>query len=108
MDHPKKHESYFQNWISVIGGILSVTLFSAILFLIILDLLAKEVNPYLGAVTYLIAPGFLVFSLLLIPIGAWRERSRRFKRGYVQQFPHIDFNNPIHQKLALMTIGVVT
>ncbi|MBI1977660.1 MAG: NapC/NirT family cytochrome c [Candidatus Omnitrophica bacterium] len=104
----KKESSYFQNWISVIGGICSVTLFSVILFLFILDFWSKQVNPYLGVITYLIAPVFLIASLLLIPLGAWRERSRRHKRGYVRKFPHIDFNNPTHQKLAFMTIGVST
>lgn len=104
-DLPK---SYFQNWVSVIGGILSTFLFATILFLFVLDVLAKEVNPYLGAITYLILPGFLIFGLVLIPLGALRERRRRLKRGYVRRFPHIDFNNPTHQRIAFTTIGVCT
>ena len=108
MDSSPKQENYFQNWISVIGGILSVFLFAVLLFLFILDFWAKETNPYLGAITYLILPGFLVTSLIVIPFGAWRERRRRFRRGYVRRFPQIDFNNPIHQKWAFTTIGVCT
>src|SRR3989338_891437 len=108
MDTSDKQESYFQNWISVIGGILSVFLFAVLLFLFILDFWSKQVNPYLGAITYLILPIFLVASLLMIPLGALRERSQRHKRGYVRKFPQIDFNNPLHQKLAFTTIGVIT
>jgi len=108
MSSEDQKKSLFQNWTSVIGGICSTFFFAVILFLFILDFRAKHVNPYLGVITYLVAPGFLVASLLLIPIGAFRERKRRYKRGYVQRFPHIDFNDPTHQKIAFATISVVT
>ena len=104
----EKPKSYFQNWISVIGGILSVFLFAAILFLFILDLMAGEKNPYLGVVSYLIMPVFLFTSLVMIPFGAWQERTRRQRRGYVPRFPKIDFNNPVHQRWAYTGIGVTT
>lgn len=106
--HRDKHENYFQNWLSVIGGILSIFFFSILLFLFILDFWQEHGNPYLGAITYLIAPGFLIGSLLLIIVGAWRERGKRLKRGYIRRFPHIDFNNPVHQKRAFVIIGVTT
>ncbi|PIQ87027.1 MAG: cytochrome C [Candidatus Omnitrophica bacterium CG11_big_fil_rev_8_21_14_0_20_45_26] len=100
--------SLFQNWLSVIGAILSSVFFAVILVFVTLDFLGKEHNPYLGAVTYLILPIFLTIGLLLIPIGAFRERSKRQKRGYVRRFPHIDFNNPLHQKWAYTSIAIVT
>ncbi|MBI4372193.1 MAG: cytochrome C, partial [Candidatus Omnitrophica bacterium] len=108
MDEPQTEKSYFQNWISVAGGIFSVFLFAVLLFLFILDFWSKQGNPYLGVITYLILPGFLIASLLMIPFGAFRERKKRLKRGYVKRFPQIDFNNPAHQKIAFMTISVVT
>src|SRR3990167_8802947 len=104
----EKERSYFQNWFSVIGGILSVVFFVTILFLFVLDFRAKHVNPYLGVITYIVTPAFLILSLLLIPMGAFRERKKRHKRGYVQRFPNIDFNNPVHQKVAFLTIAVCT
>ncbi|OGX06850.1 MAG: hypothetical protein A3G87_01475 [Omnitrophica bacterium RIFCSPLOWO2_12_FULL_50_11] len=108
MNEPPEQKSYFQNWVSVTGGIFSVFLFAVLLFLFILDFWSKRGNPYLGVVTYLVLPVFLIASLLVIPLGAWNERTKRRKRGYVRRFPHIDFNNPAHQKLAFGTIGVCT
>ena len=101
-------KSLFQNWISVIGSILSIVFFTSILTVTILDFWTKQQNPYLGAIAYLTLPVFLALSLLLIPFGAWRERSEREKRGYVRKFPQIDFNNPTHQKWAYTTVGIVT
>lgn len=103
-----KQPSLFQNWVSVAGGILSSVSFAVILVFFFLDFRNKEPNPYLGVVTYMIAPVFLIISLLLIPIGAIIERKLRFKRGHARRFPHIDFNNPAHQKIAYVTIVVVT
>lgn len=108
MTQENKGNSYFSNWISVIGGIFSVIMFAVNLFLIVQDILAGEVNPYLGVITYFMAPGLLIFGLVLTVFGAIRERSRRLKRGNIRRFPQIDFNNPTHQKIAFTTIGVGT
>ncbi len=108
MNTEEKKQSLWQNWISVIGGILSVVWFTAIVFLFILDFTVKEINPYIGIITYFIAPVLLIVSLCLIPLGAWIEHKRRKKRDYIRRFPLIDFNNPVHQKRAYIIIGVVT
>ena len=108
MNLENKKQSIFQNWISIAGTIFSAIWFSAIIVLFILDFRAHEGNPYLGIFTYLIAPIFLIISLVMIPIGAWLERRKRLKKDYVRRFPIIDFNNPIHQKLAYITWAVMT
>lgn len=108
MENQNKQTHLFQNWISVIGGILSTISFSILLVLFFLDFTNKEPNPYLGVITYLIAPIFLIVSLVLIPLGALIERKQRVKRGHSRRFPQIDFNNPTHQKIAYVTIGVST
>lgn len=108
MEPEDQNKSLFQNWISVIGSIISIVLFATSLFLFILDFLDKQKNPYLGVITYMILPAFLIVGLVMIPFGAWRERSKRQKRGYVRRFPQIDFNNTKHQKWALTSIGVIT
>jgi nitrate/TMAO reductase-like tetraheme cytochrome c subunit len=94
-----------QNTISVIGGAL-VTL-SAVLFLIVFlaDLFGLHTNPYLGIVFFLILPGVFIFGLLLMPIGAWRER-RRLRLGRApRSLPRIDLNDPVH--LRAMAIFLV-
>lgn len=105
-EDPKR--SYFHNWISAVGGVFSVLFFSIILFFIAIDLFGKGPNLYVQGLAYCILPGFLVFSLLLIPFGAWRERSRRVKRGGASRFPRIDFNNPSHRNKTLFALGILT
>lgn len=104
----KEDRNYFRNWISIAGKIFSIICFAIILCLFLLDLFLHQKNPYLGILAYMVAPGFLVLGLLLIPVGALIERARSRKTGYVAQFPVIDFNNPLHQKWAYTTWAIVT
>ncbi len=108
MDPKDKSSSYFRNWISIAGKVLSLIFFVIIACLFLLDFFFQKKNPYLGILAYLVVPGFLILSLLLIPAGALIERWQRRKRGYVPRFPIIDFNNPLHQKWAYTTWAVVT
>ncbi len=108
MDSPESNKSYFQNWVSVIGGIGSLVVFALIVFLVALEYWAKDVNPYLGIITYLVAPVFLAIFLVLIPVGALQERSRRKRHLASRRFPQIDFNNPKHQQWAYTAIGIGT
>ncbi len=108
MDLKKQQPSYFHNRISVLGSVLSVAFFVIIAALFLLDFLTKEKDPFLETVTFLIAPAFLILSLLLIPGGALLERSRRRKREAIPPLPNIDLNNPLHQKWFYVTAGVVT
>ncbi len=103
-----KQPSYFNNWISVAGKIFSIIFFVIIACLFLLDFFLPQKNPYLGILAYMLVPGFLVLSLLLIPVGALIERARSRKSGYVPKFPIVDFNNPLHQKWAYTTWAVVT
>jgi len=105
---PPPKLSIFQNWTTVVGAIASITWFSVFLVLFTLDLRAKQGNPYLGIITYMIIPVALIISLSLIPIGAWIEHKRRRRHEYhIPHFPTVDFNNPRHQRYAYITIGIV-
>lgn len=42
----------------------------------LIDLISGRPNPYVGILAYMVAPGFLIFSLVLIAIGVWRERRK--------------------------------
>lgn len=95
---PQRDENYFHNWTSVIGAFFSILFGAVIFFLFIADSVFHHDNPYFQAVTYLILPGFLILSLILIPSGAWRERKRRQKGEAAKRFPAIDLNNPLHQR----------
>lgn len=101
--------SLIQNWISIIGIILAASSFFAVVCLIALDFYRGFGNPYMGILTYLVAPAFLVSGLMLIALGAWRERRARRKLapGQVPRYLRIDLNVPRHRR-AFITVGVVT
>jgi len=104
----EKQPSYFRNWISVAGAILSVVCYIVIFCLFLVTFFDTGMSAYFGIVTYMLAPGALFFSLFLIPLGAWIERSQRRKLGHPQKFPIIDFNNPVHQRWSYLCLGGIT
>ncbi len=88
----------FYNTISLAGAFLAVLNFGLILFLIIMDWLSPRSVPYLGVLTYIVLPVFLVIGLILIPIGMWREHRRRVRGLGRQVLPRLDLNNPRHRR----------
>lgn len=65
-----KFSVYFYNWTTYAGVILSLVIVTIELFMIALDLLAPNGSTYVGLITYLILPPFLILGLILIPVGA--------------------------------------
>jgi len=106
---PTGKPSLIQNWISLTGIILATCAFFAVVCLIVIDSLAKSSNPYMGILTYIVAPAFLVTGLLLISIGVlWeRRRRRRLAPGEIPTHPRIDFNVP-RQRNTFIVVTVVT
>jgi nitrate/TMAO reductase-like tetraheme cytochrome c subunit len=96
----EKAPSLLQNWLSLSGIILSACAFLAVLGLIGMDLIQPSGNPYMGILTYLVAPGFLCSGLALIILGALLERRRRHRLapGEVPRHLRIDFNLPSHRR----------
>jgi len=108
-DPPQKMPSLLNNWISIFGIILASSSFFATICLIAIDLFRAFRNPYMGILTYIIAPSFLIAGLFLIAAGAlWqRQRRRGLKPGEIPSYPRIDFNVP-HERHAFMVVAVVT
>jgi hypothetical protein len=104
-----KTPSLIHNTISLGGIILSACSFFAVVCLFAIDFFHGFGNQYLGILTYIVAPGFLITGLLLIAAGALRERHRRrkLKPTEVPEFPRIDLNVP-RQRRAAIGIAVVT
>ena len=65
----------------------------------LIDLISEKPNPYVGILAYMVAPGFLVFSLALIGLGVWRERKRRAEG--VARYPSVDLNDPSTRSAVL-------
>ena len=97
-----------RNWISLFGVIVSLCAFFAAVFLLVLDLMSESGNPYMGILTYIIAPGFLIAGLVLIVLGVWRERRRRRHAvpGELPPLPRVDLNNPRHRRNFIVTFVV--
>ncbi len=100
--------SLLENWISLVGMILAAASFFAVAALIAMDVFSGLPNPYMGILTYLVAPGFLIAGLLLILVGALveRRRRRRLGEGEIPRHPIIDFNRPRHRR-TFVVAGVV-
>jgi nitrate/TMAO reductase-like tetraheme cytochrome c subunit len=86
---------WFRNPISLVGLVLAVIALGNFFFLFFLDLSSDHRNPYVGILAYMIAPGFLIAGLALIPVGIWYDRrKRRQQPGKAVRYLHIDFNDP--------------
>ena len=68
-----------KNTLSQIGLALAVIAFANIVFLFLVDLISTTPDPYIGVLTYMVMPGFLLFGLLMVVVGVVLERRRRFK-----------------------------
>ena len=106
---PERAPSVFQNWISLVGVVLAACALLAVLFLVAMDFLRGFENPYMGILTYIVAPTFLTLGLLLVAAGALWERKRRhhLAPGVVPRYLRIDFNIPHHRNMFL-GVSIVT
>src|SRR5689334_15219230 len=76
---PPRRTSVFRNWLSLTGLVVIVGSVFSFLLLLLLDSLAHFSNPYIGILTYLVAPGFFVIGLILAGIGAFLRRRQMVK-----------------------------
>src|SRR5690349_19704682 len=84
----------FRNWTSLTGIVIVIGSLFAFVLLFILDTFAHVSNPYVGVLTYLVAPVFLAMGTGLIALGvAWR-RWRQKKAGITTPTFQIDLSRP--------------
>jgi len=90
-----------RNWISLTGALVAACGFFSAVCLMAMDLFAAQTNPYVGILTYLVAPAVMAAGLSLMGLGAWWQR----RRGAVA-LPSIDLNNPRHRRrFVFVTAG---
>ena len=77
----------------VIGSLFSF------LLLLLLDALAHYANPYIGILTFLVAPGFLVIGLFLALFGAFLRHRRVVKTTGPLPPIRIDLTRPRDRRL---------
>lgn len=88
------------NKISLGGIVVALVSLTIAIFFMVAEGTAGRSNPYMGIITYMILPPFIIIGLLLIPIGMIR-RSRLVSRGHefeIPAWPRIDFNLQSHRR----------
>lgn len=92
------------NWVTIIGAGLAIFNFVTIIFLAIISTIFNQGSSYLGLFIYVILPVFMVFGLILIPVGML-IRHRRMKKSASddgRRFPYIDLNDRRHRNAFLI------
>lgn len=99
----------FYNPVTFAGAVISSFSFGLILFLMLLDALSSDPKPYIGILTFVILPAFLLAGLAVILYGIIREHRREVKglhRDY--KLPKIDLNDPKHRHaVTIFSIGTI-
>ncbi|HZR17734.1 MAG TPA: NapC/NirT family cytochrome c [Verrucomicrobiae bacterium] len=91
---PPRRTSVFRNWLSLAGFVVMVgSLFSFVL-LFVIEAMAHVSNPYVGILTYLVAPAFLVLGMITAGLGAFLRHRQLVKAS--GPFPplRIDLTRP--------------
>ena len=101
-----KSPTLFRNYISFAGAMIVIAAVVSILLLFLIELSQTADNPYLGIVTYIILPGFLVFGILVIVIGMLIERRRRRRSpdSAIPPYPRIDLNDSRQRRVAIVVL----
>ncbi|MCX7908999.1 MAG: cytochrome b/b6 domain-containing protein [Ignavibacteria bacterium] len=93
----------FYNPTSLSGALISILSFVIIVFLTIIELFTENPNPYLGIVTFIVLPTFVLLGIALIIFGALKENRRLLRSGGAKKaLPVIDLNNPRHQVATIV------
>ena len=96
---PVRRSSVFRNWLSLTGLVVVVGSLFSFFLLLLLDALAHFANPYVGILTYLVAPGFLVIGLFLALLGAFLRHRQILKTSGPLPPLRIDLTRPRDRRL---------
>src|ERR1035438_3178178 len=94
-----RRSSVFRNWLSLTGLVVVVGSLFSFFLLLLLDALAHFANPYVGILTYLVAPAFLVMGLLLALLGAFLRHRRILRTSGPLPPLRIDLTRPRDRRL---------
>lgn len=110
MSVPPKPIRLSRNLISEAGIGIAVVALANLGFLIYLDATRENSNPYMGILTWIIAPAILICGMLLFIAGVLLERRKRRRHAPddVPQYPRIDLNDGRTRVIILSTaIGLI-
>ena len=86
--------SLSRNLVSQAGVVIAIIALLNLAFLIYVDSTHHGSNPYMGILTWVVAPGILIFGLAVFVLGVILERRKRRKLApnEIPVFPKIDLN----------------
>ena len=99
-----------RNLLSEIGAGIAAVGLANLAFLIYLDSTRTHSNPYLGILTWIVAPAILIFGITVFLFGMWRERRRRRRSApsEVPQYPRVDLNDRRTRLILIWTaLGLI-
>src|SRR5687767_12606086 len=100
---PAGSRSHFNNWITAIGAVVATGALFSFAFLVWMDFTQGDKSPYLGILTYLVAPAFLILGLALIFFGAWAQRRWAIKHALTKPDKwRLNFNDPKQRRWVLL------
>lgn len=96
--------SQFNNWISASGAVIAVGALFAFFLLFGMEIIATDASPYLGILTFMVAPFFLIAGLALILVGWLVDRWYLKKTGKASTFLKfsLDFSKPRERRKFLL------
>ena len=105
----RKTPGLFRNYISFVGAAIALASLASVVLLFLMEITAHQENPYLGILTYIVFPSFLVFGLAIIALGMLLERRRRRRASpdEILAYPRLDLNDA-HARRAFFTFLLVT
>lgn len=68
--------SLLRNWISLTGLVVVIGSIFSTLLLFVMDTMSHGANPYVGVLTYFVAPMFFITGSILTLLGMWREKRK--------------------------------
>ena len=91
-----KLRKLLRNPISLVGLALALVALVNVFFLFLIDMMSEHRSPYVGILAYMVAPGFLILGLAMIPVGMWNDRRRRraHDAAAASRYLRIDFSDP--------------
>ena len=102
---PARLPPIIRNWISLAGLVLMASSIFAFILLFFLDTMAFASNPYVGILTFLVAPAFFFAGLLVLLFGSWRWRRARAKAGVLGALRiNIDLSRAHHRRVLAVFV----
>jgi hypothetical protein len=95
----------FRNWLTAAGAILATAAFFSFLLLFALDIFARQNNPYVGILAYVVTPAFF-FAGSFMMFWGFRMQARHLASGKTGEHPLIiDLTRPRDRRILQFFIA---